>query len=90
MGVSTLAIHSIADALASRKTTFESADTSISLKQACLMLHRNGLDFLPIVFLGDKQVLASTVTYFKILEPVVTHFHEQWRLFDDSIYDLLL
>ena len=91
MDVSTLAIRSMADMLArpSRQTRFKSADTSISLKQACLMLHWNGLDLLPsIVFLEDTQVLA-TVTYSNILEPVVTHFHEQWRLLDDSIYDLV-
>ena len=87
MDVSTLATRSIADTLASSQKTFESADTSTSLKQACLMLHRNGLDFLPIVFPEDMRVLA-TVTYSNILEHVVTHFREQRRLFDDSIYDL--
>ncbi|KAI2512077.1 hypothetical protein MHU86_2365 [Fragilaria crotonensis] len=87
MDVSTLATRSIAETLASRQKIFESADTTTSLKQACIMLHRNGLDFLPIMFPEDMRVLA-TVTYSNILEHVVTHFREQRRLFDDSIYDL--
>lgn len=66
---------------------FLSADTSTSLKQACLLLHRHSLDFLPIVFPEDMRVLA-TVTYTNILEHLVTHFREQRRLFDDTIFDL--
>jgi 5'-AMP-activated protein kinase, regulatory gamma subunit len=66
---------------------FLSADTSTSLKQACLLLHRHSLDFLPIMFPEDMRVLA-TVTYTNILEHLVTHFREQRRLFDDTIFDL--
>lgn len=87
LDVSTLATRTIADTLATSQKSFESADTSTSLKQACLMLHRKGLDFLPIIFPEDMRVLA-TVTYSNILEHVVTHFREQRRLFDDSIFDL--
>jgi len=66
---------------------FLSADTSTSLKQACLLLHHHSLDFLPIIFPEDMRVLA-TVTYTNMLEHLVTHFREQRRLFDDTIYDL--
>ena len=44
-------------------------------------------NFLPIVFVDDMRVL-SCITYTTILEFLVTHFREQRRLFDDSIYDL--
>jgi 5'-AMP-activated protein kinase regulatory gamma subunit len=87
MDVSTLGTRSIAETLASSNKSFQSADTSTSLKQACLLLHNHNLDFLPIMFPEDMRVLA-TVTYSNILEHVVTHFREQRRLFDDSIYDL--
>ncbi|KAL3909339.1 MAG: hypothetical protein SGARI_002648 [Bacillariaceae sp.] len=43
--------------------------------------------FLPIVMPEDMRVLAC-ITYTNILEHLVTHFREQRRLFDDSIYDL--
>mmetsp|Transcript_19141 Transcript_19141/g.21886 ORF Transcript_19141/g.21886 Transcript_19141/m.21886 type:complete len:346 (-) Transcript_19141:342-1379(-) len=70
-----------------KRQFFHSADTSTSLKQACLMLHKNSMDFLPIMFPEDMRVLA-TITYTNILEHLVTHFREQRRLFDDTIYDL--
>jgi 5'-AMP-activated protein kinase, regulatory gamma subunit len=89
--VATLATRSIAELLNDphmpKPSDFLSADTSTSLKQACLLLHRNGLDFLPIVFPEDMRVVA-TVTYTTMLEHLVTHFHEQRRLFDDLISDL--
>ena len=66
---------------------FLSADASTTLKQACLLLNRNSLDFLPIIMPQDMRVLAI-VTYTNILEHLVTHFREQRRLFDDTIYDL--
>ena len=44
-------------------------------------------NFLPIVYVDDMRVL-SCITYTTILEFLVTHFREQRRLFDDSIYDL--
>lgn len=88
---STLATRSIAELLNDpqmpKPSDFLSADTSTSLKQACLLLHRNGLDFLPVVFPEDMRVVA-TITYTTMLEHLVTHFHEQRRLFDDSISDL--
>ena len=66
---------------------FWSADSSTTLKQACRLLHSNQLDFLPIVMPEDMRVLAC-ITYTNVLEHLVTHFREQRRLFDDSIYDL--
>lgn len=88
---STLATRSIAELLNDpqmpKPSDFLSADTNTSLKQACLLLHRNGLDFLPIVFADDMRVVA-TITYTTMLEHLVTHFHEQRRLFDDLISDL--
>jgi 5'-AMP-activated protein kinase, regulatory gamma subunit len=66
---------------------FWSADSSTTLKQACKLLHENALDFLPIVMPEDMRCLAC-ITYTNILEHLVTHFREQRRLFDDSIYDL--
>jgi len=66
---------------------FLSADTSTTLQQACRLLHTHSLDFLPIIMPEDMRVLA-TVTYTNILEHLVTHFREQRRLFDDTIYDL--
>lgn len=66
---------------------FLSADAKTTLKQACLLLHHHSLDFLPILMPEDMRVLAI-VTYTNILEHLVTHFREQRRLFDDTIYDL--
>jgi CBS domain-containing protein len=66
---------------------FLSADASTTLKQACLLLHHHSLDFLPIIMSEDMRVLAIC-TYTNILEHLVTHFREQRRLFDDTIYDL--
>jgi 5'-AMP-activated protein kinase regulatory gamma subunit len=91
LDVSTLATRSIAEILndpsIQELRSFLSADTTTSLKQACLLLHRNSLDFLPIMFPEDMRVLA-TVSYTNILEHLVTHFREQRRLFDDTIFDL--
>jgi CBS domain-containing protein len=66
---------------------FPSADASATLKQACLLLNRQSIDFLPILMPDDMRVLAI-VTYTNILEHLVTHFREERRLFDDTIYDL--
>ncbi|KAG7359012.1 inosine-5'-monophosphate dehydrogenase [Nitzschia inconspicua] len=67
---------------------FPCADSSTTLKQACkLLLSHPTLDFLPIVMPEDMRVLAC-ITYTNMLEHLVTHFREQRRLFDDSIYDL--
>jgi len=67
---------------------FPCADSSTTLKQACkILLNHPSLDFLPIVMPEDMRVLAC-ITYTNILEHLVTHFREQRRLFDDSIYDL--
>jgi len=67
--------------------TFLAADTNTTLKHACLLLHTHSLDFLPVILPDDMRVLA-TITYTTILEHLVTHFREQRRLFDDTIYDL--
>lgn len=98
--VSTLATRSIADILndptiketvlprrGDGQEGFCGADSSTTLKQACKQLHENNLDFLPVVMPEDMRVLAC-ITYTNILEHLVTHFREQRRLFDDSIYDL--
>lgn len=66
---------------------FGCADSSTTLKQACQLLLLAQGDFLPIVMPEDMRVLAC-ITYTNILEHLVTHFREQRRLFDDSIYDL--
>eukprot|EP00934_Nitzschia_sp_Nitz4_P000968 Nitzschia sp. Nitz4//scaffold175_size95217//49765//50985//NITZ4_004724-RA/size95217-augustus-gene-0.24-mRNA-1//-1//CDS//3329538942//968//frame0 len=69
---------------------FPCADSSTTLKQACQLLLNSpsaSADFLPVVMPEDMRVLAC-VTYTDILEHLVTHFREQRRLFDDSIYDL--
>mmetsp|Transcript_31365 Transcript_31365/g.47418 ORF Transcript_31365/g.47418 Transcript_31365/m.47418 type:complete len:333 (+) Transcript_31365:197-1195(+) len=93
LDVSTLGTRPIAETLNDPTLSggvvksFQSADTSTTLKQACLMLHKNSMDFLPIMFPEDMRVLA-TFTYTNILEHLVTHFREQRRLFDDTIYDL--
>jgi 5'-AMP-activated protein kinase regulatory gamma subunit len=93
--VASLATRSIADMFhdeSIRKAVgvnfgFWSADSSTTLKHACRLLHTHNLDFLPIVMPEDMRVLAC-ITYTNILEHLVTHFREQRRLFDDSIYDL--
>jgi CBS domain-containing protein len=66
---------------------FWSADSTTTLKQACKLLLQHSMDFLPVVMPEDMRVLAC-ITYTNILEHLVTHFREQRRLFDDSIYDL--
>jgi len=66
---------------------FLGADATASLYNACEVLHTNNVDFLPILLPDDMRVL-STVTYTHVLEHLVTHFREQRRLFDDSVYDL--
>ncbi len=66
---------------------FLSADANTTLKHACKLLHKHSLDFLPILLPEDMRVLA-TITYTTILEHLVTHFREQRRLFDDTVYDL--
>jgi CBS domain-containing protein len=66
---------------------FFSADANTTLKHACKILHENSLDFLPVLIPDDMRVLA-TITYTTILEHLVTHFREQRRLFDDTVYDL--
>jgi 5'-AMP-activated protein kinase, regulatory gamma subunit len=66
---------------------FECADSSTTLKQACQLLLRGRGDFLPVVMPEDMRVLAC-ITYTNVLEHLVTHFREQRRLFDDSIFDL--
>lgn len=68
---------------------FMSVDADATLYQSCALLHRHGLDFLPVVAVSDNDVrMLATVTYTNILEHLVTHFREQRRLFDDSIYEL--
>jgi len=66
---------------------FLSADANTTLKHACKLLHQHSLDFLPVLIPDDMRVLA-TITYTTILEHLVTHFREQRRLFDDTVYDL--
>lgn len=66
---------------------FLSADSDATLKHACKLLHQHTLDFLPVLIPDDMRVLA-TITYTTILEHLVTHFREQRRLFDDTVYDL--
>mmetsp|Transcript_3933 Transcript_3933/g.7559 ORF Transcript_3933/g.7559 Transcript_3933/m.7559 type:complete len:381 (-) Transcript_3933:652-1794(-) len=66
---------------------FFSADANTTLKHACKILHEHSLDFLPVLIPDDMRVLA-TITYTTILEHLVTHFREQRRLFDDTVYDL--
>lgn len=66
---------------------FLSADSNTTLKHACKLLHQHSLDFLPVMIPDDMRVLA-TITYTTILEHLVTHFREQRRLFDDTVYDL--
>ena len=93
--VATLAKRSIAEilndpqvtAVLPHPDTFFSADTTTSLKQACRLLHQHSMDFLPIMYPEDMRILAC-ITYTSILEHLVTHFREQRRLFDDTIYDL--
>jgi 5'-AMP-activated protein kinase regulatory gamma subunit len=93
--VSSLATRSIAEMfhdptlkqVVGIKLGFGCADSSTTLKQACQLLLAGDGDFLPIVMPEDMRVLAC-ITYTNILEHLVTHFREQRRLFDDSIYDL--
>lgn len=89
--VTALANRTIANVLAddcpSHKKLFWSANANASLKQACALLHSQNLDFLPVMLPEDMRVLA-TITYTTILEHLVTHFREQRRLFDDTVYDL--
>jgi CBS domain-containing protein len=83
---------------------FRGAGTQCTLYRACIQLLQSGgssssssgntammksspQTFLPVVFVDDMRVL-SCITYTTILEFLVTHFREQRRLFDDSIYDL--
>jgi 5'-AMP-activated protein kinase regulatory gamma subunit len=68
-------------------TSFLSADTNTTLQQACRILHSHSLDFLSVLYPEDMRVLAA-ITYTTILEHLVTHFREQRRLFDDTVYDL--
>eukprot|EP00529_Nitzschia_sp_RCC80_P031735 CAMPEP_0113487970 /NCGR_PEP_ID=MMETSP0014_2-20120614/25776_1 /TAXON_ID=2857 /ORGANISM="Nitzschia sp." /LENGTH=355 /DNA_ID=CAMNT_0000381669 /DNA_START=558 /DNA_END=1621 /DNA_ORIENTATION=+ /assembly_acc=CAM_ASM_000159 len=94
--VSSLSTRSIADMIQDPDIVkavgmtfdFPCADSSTTLKEACkvLLQHKN-FDFLPVVMPEDMRVLAC-ITYTNILEHLVTHFREQRRLFDDSIYDL--
>jgi len=79
--------HVLADDCPSHKKIFWSANANASLKQACALLHNQNLDFLPVMLPEDMRVL-STITYTTILEHLVTHFREQRRLFDDTVYDL--
>jgi len=76
-----------AAATSSHHRTFLSASSETTLKQACLLLHGHSLDFLPVILPDDMRCLA-TITYTNILEHLVTHFREQRRLFDDTVYDL--
>lgn len=92
--VSILATRSIAQILTDpnlsvllKHRQFLAADSSTTLKHACVMLNENGIDFLPVILPEDMRVLA-TVTYTNVLEHLVTHFREQRRLFDDTILDL--
>lgn len=89
-----LARKSIADILRDPRVNpnlkhrqFVSADADATLNQSCTLLHTNSLDFLPVILPSDMRVLAN-ITYTHILEHLVTHFREQRRLFDDSIFDL--
>lgn len=88
--VSALSSRTIANVLAemnNSKSVFWSANANASLKQACALLHGQNLDFLPVMLPEDMRVLA-TITYTTVLEHLVTHFREQRRLFDDTVYDL--
>jgi len=92
--VSILATRSIAQILGDpnlsvllKHRRFLAADSSTTLKHACLMLNENDSDFLPVMLPDDMRVLAA-VTYTNVLEHLVTHFREQRRLFDDTILDL--
>ena len=74
-------------AASSHHKTFLSASADTTLKQACRLLHSHSLDFLPVILPDDMRCLAN-ITYTNILEHLVTHFREQRRLFDDTVYDL--
>jgi len=67
--VSQLATRSIAQILSDpnlsillKHRKFLAADSSTTLKHACVMLNGNGIDFLPIILPDDMRILA-TVTY---------------------------
>lgn len=92
--VSILATRSISQILSDpnlsvllKHRQFLAADSTTTLKHACVMLNDNGIDFLPVMLPDDMRVLAA-VTYTNVLEHLVTHFREQRRLFDDTILDL--
>ena len=83
----TTATTTATSSTANHHRSFLSADANTTLKHACRLLHTHTLDFLPIILPDDMRVLA-TITYTTILEHLVTHFREQRRLFDDTVYDL--
>ncbi|GMH84489.1 hypothetical protein TrVE_jg8011 [Triparma verrucosa] len=92
--ISDLASKSIADIITAppemgklKHDIFDAADVSATLGQCCRLMHAKGVDFLPVILPSDARVLAC-ISYTAILEYLVTHFREQRRLFDDSIYDL--
>ena len=72
---------------ADQHSSFLSVDVDASLDRACLLLHDQTMDFLPVMLPSDMRVLA-TITYTCVLEHLVSNFREQRRLFDDTIYDL--
>ncbi|KAL3770651.1 hypothetical protein ACHAWU_004350 [Discostella pseudostelligera] len=72
---------------ADQHSSFLSVDADASLDRACLLLHDQTIDFLPVMLPSDMRVLA-TITYTCVLEHLVSNFREQRRLFDDTIYDL--
>jgi 5'-AMP-activated protein kinase regulatory gamma subunit len=72
---------------ADQHSSFLSVDADASLDRACLLLHDQTMDFLPVMLPSDMRVLA-TITYTCVLEHLVSNFREQRRLFDDTIYDL--
>jgi len=76
-----------AGAVVNQHTSFISADANTTLKQACRILHTHALDFLSVLYPDDMRIL-SAITYTTVLEYLVTHFREQRRLFDDTVYDL--
>ena len=70
-------------------SSFLSVDADANLDRACHLLHDQTMDFLPVMLPSDMRVLA-TITYTCILEHLVSNFREQRRLFDDTIYDLVI
>ncbi|GMH66190.1 hypothetical protein TL16_g04375 [Triparma laevis f. inornata] len=91
--ISDLASKSISDIISTpvgvpglgklKHEVFDAADVSATLGQCCRLMHGKGIDFLPVILPSD-----ACITYTIILEYLVTHFREQRRLFDDTIYDL--